>query len=141
MNTLPRYRTAAGWLVIVLAFGFAMSCASSPDLLPTLTPTDETTAKWNAAVKKYVQDPQRASKMMQYGQQLFDLQKSLSRDIAVLNEQGLDLNANYGATREEARLLLANFTQKRNVALAQYRDLIFAMRREVTAAEWNALND
>jgi len=139
MNTLPRYRTAAGWIVILLAFGFAVSCASPPELLPTST--DETAAKWNAAVKKYVQDPQRASKMMEYGQQLFDAQKSLSRDIAVLNEQGLDLNANYGATREEARQMLANFTQKRNVALAQYRDLIFAMRREVTAAEWKALND
>lgn len=139
MNTLPTYRTAAGWMVIVLAFGFVMSCASPPELLPTLT--DETSAKWNAAVKKHVPDPQRASKMMQFGQQLFDLQQSLAGDIAALNAQGVELNANYGATREEARQMVANFMQKRNAALAQYRDLIFAMRREVTSAEWKALND
>lgn len=139
MNTQPTYRAAAGWLVIVLAFGFVMSCASSPELLPT--PTGETASKWNAAVKKHVPDPQRASKMMQYGQQLIDLQKSLAGDIAALNAQGVELNANYGATREEARQMVANFMQKRNAALAQYRDLIFAMRREVTAAEWKALND
>jgi hypothetical protein len=126
-------------MVIALVLGFVMACASPPELLPT--PTDETAAKWNAAVKKHIQDPQRASKMMQYGQQLFDLQKSLSRDIAALDEKGFELNASYTSTRDEARQMVANFMQKRNVALAQYRVLIFAMRREVTAAEWKALND
>ena len=78
---------------------------------------------------------------MQYGQQLFALQKSLSHDIAGFNEKALELNANYDSTRDEARKMVANFVQKRNAALAQYRDIIFAMRREVSAAEWKALTD
>ena len=79
--------------------------------------------------------------MKQYGQQLFDLKKSLSQEIAALDEKSIELNSNYASTRDEARQMVADFMQKRDAALAQYRDIIFAMRREVTAAEWKTLND
>jgi hypothetical protein len=72
---------------------------------------------------------------------LFAVRKSLSHDIAAFNEKALELNANYDSTKDEARKMVANFVQKRNAALAQYRDIIFAMRREVSAAEWKALTD
>ena len=59
--------------------------------------------------------------------------------MAGLNEKAVALNANYESTREEERELMAAFFEKRNSALAQYRDIIFAMRREVSAEEWKAL--
>jgi hypothetical protein len=60
-------------------------------------------------------------------------------DIDVLNEQAVELNANYSATKEEGRQLVAVFFEKRNAALVQYRDVVIAMRREVSAEEWKTL--
>jgi hypothetical protein len=70
---------------------------------------------------------------------LVELQNSTSRDIAGLNEKAAALNENYESTREEAQQLVAALFEKRNSALAQYRDIIFAMRREVSPEDWNAL--
>jgi hypothetical protein len=126
-----------GWMSIVLAVGFLVSCASSPKTVPTIS--EETASQWNATVDKHIPDAKRAAKLKQFGLQLFELQDLLSRDIAGLNEKAVALNANYGSTREETRQLMADFIEKRNAALAQYRDIIFAMRHEVSAEEWKAL--
>lgn len=122
---------------ILLAVGFLVSCASSPKTVPTLS--DETASQWNATVDKHIPDAKRAGNLKQFGRQLFELQDLLSRDIAGLNEKAIALNANYGSTKEEARQLMADFIAKRNAALAQYRDIIFAMRHEVSAEEWKVL--
>ena len=137
MNMKTGYLRAIGWMLIVLAVGFLVSCASSPKMVPTIS--GETPSQWNATVDKHIPDAMRAGNLKQFGRQLFELQDSLSRDIAGLNEKAVALNANYGSTKEEARQLMADFYQKRNAALAQYRDVIFAMRREVSAEEWKAL--
>ena len=124
------------WIAVLLAAGCLVSCASSPEKGLPLT---EAASQLNATVEKHIPDAQRASKLKQLGQQLVELQNSISRDIAGLNEKAVALNANYESTREEARQLVAAFLEKRNSALAQYRDIIFAMRREVSAEEWEAL--
>jgi outer membrane murein-binding lipoprotein Lpp len=136
MRTTPRSRTAAGWMAIALATGFLASCTSAPEAVPTLS---QTAPQWNATVDKHIADAQRASRLKQLGQQLVDLQDSLSHEVAGLNEKAVALNANYDATRDEARQLVADFMRKRDATLAQYRDIIFAMRREVSAQEWKAL--
>ena len=136
MNVKTGHRRATLLMSIVLASGFLMSCASAPRMVPTIR---ETASQWNADVDKQIQDAQRAGRLKQLGLQLIELQDSLSSDIAVLNEQAVALNANYGATRDEARQLVAGFFEKRTAALAQYRDVVFAMRREVSAEEWKAL--
>jgi hypothetical protein len=136
MNVKTGYRRATLLMSIVLALGFLVSCASAPRMVPTIR---ETAAQWNADVEKQIPDAQRAGRLKQLGLQLIELQDSLSSDIAVLNEQAVALNANYGATRDDARQLVAGFFEKRTAALAQYRDVVFAMRREVSAEEWKAL--
>jgi hypothetical protein len=124
------------WIAVFLAAGCFGSCASSPGKGLPLT---EAASQWNATVEKHIPDAQRASKLKQLGQQLVELQNSLSCDIAGLNEKAVALNANYESTTEEARQLVAAFFEKRSSALAQYRDIIFAMRREVSAEEYKAL--
>ena len=123
-------------MAAVLAVGVLLSCVSATRMVPTIR---ETASQWNADVDKHIPDAQRAGRLKQLGLQLIELQDSLSSDIAVLNEQAVELNANYGATKEETRKLVACFFEKRNAALAQYRDVVFAMRREVSAEEWKAL--
>ena len=124
------------WIAVLLAAGCFGSCASSPEKGMTFP---EAASQWNAAVEKHIPDAQRAHNLKQLGQQLVELQNSISRDIAGLNEKAVALNANYDSTREEARQLVAAFSEKINSALAEYRDIIFAMRREVSAGEWKAL--
>ena len=124
------------WIAVLLAAMGLLSCASSPE---KGMPLPEAASHWNAAVEKHIPDAQRASRLKQLGQQLAELQNSISRDIAGLNEKAVALNENYESTREEARQVLAAFFEKRNSALTQYRDIIFAMRREVSAEEWKTL--
>ena len=136
MSMPTRYCKTTILISIALAFGSLLSCASATRMVPTIR---ETASQWNADVDKHIPDAQRAGRVKQLGLQLIELQDSLSSDIAVLNEQAVELNSNYGSTREEARQLLAAFFEKRTAALAQYRDVVFAMRREVSAGEWKAL--
>ncbi len=130
------YRNIGMWMAAVLTAGFLVSCASAPRMVPTIR---ESASQWNADVDKHIPDAQRAGRLKQLGLQLIELQDSLSSDIVVLNEQAVELNANYGATKEETRQLVAVFFEKRTAALARYRDVVFAMRREVSAEEWKAL--
>jgi hypothetical protein len=137
MNRTTRYRKSTLLLSIALAVGFLVSCASSPETVPTLS--DKTASQWNATVEKHIPDVQRAGNLKQLGQKLAVLQESLSGDVTELSEKAVALNANYDATKEEARQLVTDFAAKRNAALEQYRDIIFSMRREVSADEWKAL--
>ena len=130
------YRSTSMLMAAVLMAGILVSCASAPRMVPTIR---ETALQWNADVDKHIPDAQRAGRVKQLGLQLIDLQDSLLSDIAGLNENAVELNANYGATKEETRQLVAVFFEKRNAALAQYRDVVFAIRREVSAEEWKAL--
>jgi hypothetical protein len=130
------YRSAGMLMAVVLTTGFLVSCASAPRMVPTIR---ETASQWNADVDKHISDAQRAGRVKQLGLQLIELQDSLASDIAGLNEKAVELNANYSATKEETRQLVAVFFEKRNAALAQYRDVVIAIRREVSAEEWKAL--
>jgi hypothetical protein len=49
------------------------------------------------------------------------------------------LNENYNATQAEMQELVGDFRETRNARFAQYRDIIFAMRSEVSADEWKHL--
>ncbi len=121
---------------VAVAIGFVVSCASST---PSMLPYDETPSQWDATVDKHIHDAQRAEKLKQLGRQLDELQEHLSADIDELKKKFTKLNENYDSTKAEMWQLVRNFEQKRNAVLAQYRDIIFAMRREVSAKEWKAM--
>jgi hypothetical protein len=72
---------------------------------------------------------------------LDDLQAILSEDIDELKEQFVALNANYASTEDDMWMLVNRFQGKREAALENYRDIIFAMRREVSEKEWKAMLD
>jgi len=51
----------------------------------------------------------------------------------------MDVNRNYDSTREDYERALGKFTEKKNEALRQYLDSLFAMRQQTTPEEWKAL--
>jgi predicted nucleic acid-binding Zn-ribbon protein len=129
-------RTFTLLLALPLVFLLFVSCSSSPKKVGL---NDETTQEWNAAVDKTIKDPQRAEKLKQLGQQLIDVSTSIQQDIETLNQQMMALNEKYDASHEELQQLVDGFSARRNPKFAEYRDIIFTMRSEVSAEEWQAL--
>lgn len=138
MQRMRGHQKAMALTMVATVIGFVVSCASS---LPSMLPYDEAASQWDATVDEHIHDEKRADKLKQLGRQLDELQKSLSADIAGLEEKFTELNANYASTEDEMRQLVNSFEPKRKAALAQYRDIIFAMRQEVSAEEWKSMID
>jgi hypothetical protein len=127
-----------GMVLMAIAIGFVLSCAPSP---PSMLPYDEAASQWDATVDQHIHDAMRAAKLKQLGRRLDALQTAFSSDIDALKKDSTALNADYASTGDDMRQLVGRFERKRNLALAHYRDIIFAMRREVSAKEWKAMID
>lgn len=125
-------------LVLPLVVALFVSCSSSPKKVAL---TEETTEHWNAQVEETIKDPERAAKLKKLGQQLIDVSSSIQKDIEAANQRVMALNENYDATHDELQQILTEFSAKRNPQFVEYRDIIFAMRSEVSAEEWKALID
>ena len=123
-------------LALPLVAALFVSCSSSPKKVQL---TEASTQEWNAQVEETIKDPQRAAKLKQLGQQLIDVSTSIQQDIETFNQQAMVLHENYDATHDELQKLIDEFSQKRNPKFTEYRDIIFAMRKEVSADEWKAL--
>lgn len=136
MRLTARYKFTFLSMLIPLTLGLVLSCSSAPKQVAL---TDETVTHWNATVEKTIAEPQRAAKLKELGQQLIDVSQSIQQDVEVFNQRAMVLNENHGATKAEFQQLLDEFVQKRNPKFAQYRDIIFAMRSEVSADEWKHL--
>ena len=130
------YKVAFLLALIPMVFWIVVSCSSAPK---SVALTDETVAQWNAVVEKTIAEPQRAAKLKELGQQLIDVSKSIQQDVEALNQKGMVLNENYDTTKAEFQQAVGEFVEKRNPKFVRYRDIIFAMRSEVSADEWKAL--
>jgi len=138
MNKLSEYRTSFLVALVPLVLALFVSCSSSPTT--GLFDSDESAQDWNAAVEKTIAEPKRAAKLKQLGQQLINVSGSIQQDIADFNQKAMALNEKYDATHEELQQLIGNLSEQRKPKYAEYRDIIFAMRSEVNADEWKALN-
>lgn len=138
MQKISKYKVAFLTALVPVVIALVVSCSSAPEKVEL---THETTQHWNAMVEKTIAEPERAAKLKQLGQQLIDVSSSIQKDIETLNQQAMALHENHGATHEELQQLIGEFSEKRNPKFAEYRDIIFAMRSEVSAEEWKALTD
>jgi len=136
MIKIPGYKIVFLLTLIPLAFWIVVSCSSAPKKVEL---TEETVAHWNATVEKTITEPERAAKLKDLGQQLIDVSKSITQDVEAFNQKAMLLNENYATTNEELQQLVDEFSEKRNPKFTKYRDVIFAMRSEVSAEEWKHL--
>jgi DNA anti-recombination protein RmuC len=137
MQKISRH-TIAFLVATPLVLALFVSCSSTPKKVEL---TEETTQHWNAQVEDTIRDPQRAAKLKKLGQKLIDVSTSIQQDVETFNQQAMMLHENYDATHEELQQLIDELSEKRNPKFAEYRDIIFAMRSEVSAREWKALTD
>jgi len=136
MKKSSGYKTTFLWALIPLALWMVVSCSSAPKKVSL---TDETVADWNATVEKTISEPESTAKLKELGQQMIDVASSIQQDVEAFNQKAMLLNENYGATHEELQKMIDEFSEKRNPKFAEYRDIIFAMRSEVSPEEWKAL--
>ena len=97
--------------------------------------------KWEGEVRKSIKDPERAEKIIALGVRLDAKNRTLHEEITRLKQEMRDVNRNYDSTRGEYERTLAKFTERKNEALRQYLDSLFAMRQQATPEEWKALMD
>lgn len=138
MQKISKRNVAILLALIPLVLAVFVSCSSAPTT--GLFAADEAGQDWNATVDGTINEPQRAAKLKQFGQQLIDVSSSIQQDIADFNQKTMALNENYDATHEEFQQLIDELSEKRTSKYTEYRDIIFAMRSEVSADEWKALN-
>ena len=137
MRILSKH-TVAFLLVLTVAFALFVSCSSSPKKVEL---TEVTVQQWNAQVEETIKDSQRAAKLKQLGQQLIDVANSIQRDVEAFNQKAMALNERYDSTHDELQQLIDEYSKGRDPKFDEYRDIIFAMRSEVSAEEWKALTD
>jgi len=137
MEGIRRGATAARWLVAAALIGCAASCSSSKHDLASL---DTKSGEWDATVDRTVRDPARAARVKALGAQLAELQRTMALELAALNVKAEALKADYAATPDQEQELAQAYVAKRRSAFGRYRDLVFEMRREVSAQEWKELS-
>ena len=137
MRKLSNHMTAF-LLTLPLVFALFVSCSSSPKKVEL---TEETTQHWNAQVEEVIKDPERAVKLKQLGQQLIDVSGSIQQNIETFNLRAMALHENYDAKHEELQQLMDELAETQKPKYAEYRDIIFAMRKEVNEEEWKSLTD
>lgn len=136
MNIAAPYKSALWFALTLMMIWLLVSCSSAPKK-PELNSL--VGKEWNASVDKTIVDAQRASSLKQLGAELVAVSSSIQQDIDTLNKNLMELNENYSASNDQFEQLLEKFGEQRKPKFARYRDIIFAMRGETSAAEWKAL--
>ena len=136
MQKVSKHHIAFSVVLVPLVLALFVACSSSPKKHAL---TDETVVQWNATVDRTITEPQRAAKLKELGQQMIDVADSIQQDVEALNQKITLLNEDYAATHEELQQMIDEFSEKRNPKFAEYRDIVFAMRSEVSPEEWKAL--
>ena len=126
-------------LLVVVVVSILLPGACSPRSKVKESDPEKIRAKWEAEVRKIIKDPQRAEKLVGLGVQYEERAPALYAELKKLNLELMDVNRNYDSTREDYEQALGKFTEKKNEALRQYLDSLFAMRQKTTHEEWKAL--
>jgi len=127
------------FLLVVVVVLILLPGACSPRSKVKESDPEKIRAKWEAEVRKIIKDPERAEKLVGLGVQYEERAPALYAELKKLNLELMDVNRNYDSTREDYEQALGKFTEKKNEALRQYLDSLFAMRQQTTPEEWKAL--
>jgi uncharacterized coiled-coil protein SlyX len=138
MRALRNIRRPICWALAVLGTGLVVSCSTSKKETPAEKQASAI-AEWNKAVAKHIPDEQRAQTLRELGHQMIAMQQTLMDELNDLNDQVAQLNISYDTSKAEIDQIYSAFTQKKNASLEQYRDILFAMRKQTSEHEWKAL--
>jgi hypothetical protein len=127
------------FMLVVVVVLFLLPGACGPRSKVKESDPEKMRAKWEAEIRKIIKDPGRAEKVIGLVVQVEVKYRTLYEEINQLNQEVMDVNRNYDSTRENYERAFGKFTEKKNEALRQYLDSLFAMRQQTTPEEWKAL--
>ena len=96
-------------------------------------------AKWTKEVSKVIKDPERAEKLIALGVQYEEKTQAVFSELKKSDREIMDINRNYDSTRADYDRAWRKFAERKDEALRQYLDSLFAMRQQTTPEEWKAL--
>jgi hypothetical protein len=138
MRKVSGLKTLGLALLIPIILSLIVTCSSTSEKFSF---SHSTTDEWNALVDKTIPEQDRAARVKKLGLQMIDLTNLMTDEYEKLDASLLKLNENYNTTREDAKKVLGDFLETRKTTFGQYRDVIFAIRSEVSAEEWKKLTD
>lgn len=138
MRTFTIWRLISSAVFVSLILLLSVSCSSTSEQFSF---SHDTVDEWNTLVDKTISEQERALKVKKLGVQMIELANEMTLEYENLNASFVKLNENYNTTREDANKVLGDFLETRKITFDNYRDVIFAMRSEVSAEEWKKLTD
>lgn len=112
------------------------SCSKSPP--PSLA---EVRAGWTEKVNEAIKDPVRAKAVDALVGQLLEAQQARAAALELAANQLATMNADYHASHEQLMAVYQDYETKQLEAVTAVKNAIFAIRKQVTAKEWDAIVD
>ncbi len=135
-------RKTAAFAAIGLAVLLQGACASRKGPPDPEKVQQEMTAKLDSEqdlIRSTVEDSQRADRLIAHLEDRDRLIASHRETVEKYRLQMKELNADYGAERTSFDNAVAAYNEARSTAQRQFIDLTKAMKREVTAEEWEKI--
>ena len=138
MRTMTVWKLSMSAVAVGLIFLMSVSCSSTSEQFSF---SHNTVDEWNTLVDKTIPEQERALKVKKLGTKMIELANEMTLEYENLDASFVKLNENYNTTREDVNKILGDFLETRKITFDNYRDVIFAMRSEVSAEEWKKLTD
>jgi len=138
MRTMTVWKLSMSAVAVGLIFLMSVSCSSTSEQFSF---SHDTVDEWNTLVDKTIPEQERALKVKKLGTKMIELANEMTLEYENLDASFVKLNENYNTTREDVNKILGDFLETRKITFDNYRDVIFAMRSEVSAEEWKKLTD
>jgi hypothetical protein len=126
-------------LFVVVLVSFLLPGACGPRSKGKESDPEKNRGKWETEVREIIKDPGRAEKVIDLGVQYEAKHRAIYEEIDRYNKELLRLNRDYGSTREDYEEVFRKFTEKKNEAVREYLEGLYAMRQQTTSEEWKAL--
>jgi hypothetical protein len=138
MRTMTFWKLRMSAVAVGLIFLMSLSCSSTSEQFSF---SHNTVDEWNTLVDKTIPEQERALKVKKLGTKMIELAIEMTLEYENLDASFVKLNENYNTTREDVNKILGDFLETRKITFDNYRDVVFAMRSEVSAEEWKKLTD
>jgi len=138
MRTMTFWKLRMSAVAVGLIFLMSLSCSSTSEQFSF---SHNTVDEWNTLVDKTIPEQERALKVKKLGTKMIELANEMTLEYENLDASFVKLNENYNTTREDVNKILGDFLETRKITFDNYRDVVFAMRSEVSAEEWKKLTD
>lgn len=101
----------------------------------------EVRARWADKTKQTITDPARAQQIAGMVSQLLDAQEAKAAALQSASDRLAAMNADYHATGAQAMVIYDEYEARQREMLTKFKDDVLALRRQLSAAEWQGLVD